>query len=94
MKQFLETRELPMDLPGLQITVPTAGYLLAMKALACRRALRGYKGDEDDLRYLIKKLAIRTFEEIQNRIHQYYPDDVPSTSDRSFLEQLIRERNA
>ena len=94
VKQFLGTREslreLPMDLPGLQITVPTAGYLLAMKALACRCAPPGYKGDEEDLRYLIKKLAIPTFEEIQNRIHQYYPDDVPSPL-RSFISGAINQ---
>ena len=98
VKQFLGTREsireLPLELPGIQITVPTAGYLLAMKALACRRAFPGYKGDEDDLRFLIRKMEIRTCKEIQGWIDKYYPDDVPSLSDRSFLEQLIREVNA
>jgi hypothetical protein len=97
VKQFLGTREsireLPLDLPGLQITVPTAGYLLAMKALACRRALPGYKGDEEDLRFLISKLGINKFEEIQDWIDKYYLDDVPSPSDRLFLEKLIEEGN-
>lgn len=97
VKQFLGTREsireLPLELPGLQITVPTAGYLLAMKALACRRALPGYKGDEEDLRFLISKLGINKFEEIQDWIDKYYPDDVPSPSDRLFLEKLIEEGN-
>ena len=37
---------------------------MAMKALACRRALPGYKGDEEDLRFLISKLGIKKFEEI------------------------------
>jgi hypothetical protein len=59
-----------------------------------RRALPGYKGDDDDLRFLIRKMEIRTCVEIQGWIDKYYPDDVPSLSDRSFLEQLIREVNA
>tara|TARA_B110000037_G_scaffold197695_1_gene235995 strand:- start:65 stop:262 length:198 start_codon:yes stop_codon:yes gene_type:complete len=58
------------------------------------RALPGYKGDEDDLRFLIRKMEIRTFKEIQDWIDKYYLDDVPSSSDRSFLEQLIGEVNA
>ena len=84
-------RELPIELPGIQITVPTAGYLLAMKALACRRALPGYKGDEEDLRFLIRKLEISSFHQIQEWIDKYYPDDVPGKQDQAFLEQLIRE---
>jgi hypothetical protein len=95
VRQFLATQEakrtLPIELPGLQVTIPTAGYLLAMKALACRRALPGYKGDEADLRFLIRKLGISTFDEIQEWIDKFYPDDVPSAGDRAFLEQLIRE---
>ena len=95
VRQFLSTQEskrtLPIELPGLQVTIPTAGYLLAMKALACRRALPGYKGDETDLRFLIRKLGISTFDEIQDWIDKFYPDDVPPAGDRAFLEQLIRE---
>ena len=95
VRQFLATseskRDLPIDVPGIQVTIPSAEYLLAMKALACRRALPGYKGDEEDLRFLIKKLKISSFQEIQEWIDKYYPDDVPSKQDQAFLEQLIRE---
>ena len=59
-----------------------------------RRALPGYKGDEEDLRFLIRKMEIRTCKEIQDWIDKYYPDDVLSLSDLSFLEQLIGEVNA
>jgi hypothetical protein len=95
VRQFLGTREsilaLPIEVPGIQVTVPSAGYLLAMKALACRRALPGYKGDEEDLRFLIRKLEISSFHQIQEWIDKYYPDDVPGKQDQAFLEQLIRE---
>ena len=98
VRQFLATREskrdLPIDVPGIQVTVPTAGYLLAMKALVCRRALPGYKGDEEDLRFLIRKLKIGKIDEIQSWIDKYYPDDSPSASDRSFLAQLIKEESS
>lgn len=97
VRQFLATREskrdLPIDVPGIQVTVSTAGYLLAMKALACRRALPGYKGDEEDLRFLIRELKIGKIDEIQSWIDKYYPDDSPSASDRSFLAQLIKEES-
>ncbi|MBT3540867.1 MAG: hypothetical protein HN489_07005 [Opitutae bacterium] len=33
-----------------------------------RRALPGYKGDEEDLRFLIRKMEIRKFKEIQDWI--------------------------
>jgi predicted nucleotidyltransferase len=84
-------RSLGLDLPGIRVTVPTASYLLAMKALAGRRALPGYEGDEADLRYLIKKMGIRSVEEIQEHIDQYFPDDVPSPEATALLKAIIRE---
>ena len=97
VRQFLATkeslRELPIDLPGVRLTAPTAGYLLAMKALASRRALPGYKGDEDDLRFLIRKLKISSLEDIQAQIDKYYPDDGPSESGRALLQKIIEEES-
>lgn len=97
VKQFLGTREatrtLPWEFPGMQVTAPTAGYLLAMKALACRRALPGYKGDEEDLRFLIIKMKIKRVEDIQKWIDKFYPDDLPSEASRALLLTLIKEVN-
>ncbi len=84
-------RRLPLDLPGLHLTAPTAGYLLSMKALACRTALPGYTGDLDDLRFLIRKMNIRSVDEIQGWIDQYYPDDVLPPAQRETLNLLIEE---
>lgn len=95
VRQFLaphgSVRVLPLDLPGFRIMAPTASYLLAMKALASRRALPGYKGDETDLRYLIGKMKIRTVSEVQDHIDQYYPDDVLSEQARGILKRIIGE---
>lgn len=95
VRQFLAPvgamRELPIDLPGIKVTAPTASYLLAMKALAGRRALPGYEGDEADLRYLIRKMKIQSVEEVQAHIDRYYPDDCPSEASRAMLAQIIKE---
>ncbi len=86
-----QTRRLPMDFPGLMLTAPTANYLLAMKALACRSALPGYQGDLDDLRFLIRKLAVRSVDDIQRIIDSYYPDDTISPAHVVLLQALIDE---
>jgi len=95
VKMFLapagQTRSLPLDYPGLMLTAPTASYLLAMKALACRAPLPGYQGDLDDLRFLIRKLSIRSVDEIQEIIDKYYPDDVLVPGHAALLETLLEE---
>jgi len=84
-------RELPLDVPGLAVTVPAASYLLAMKALSCRKPLPGYEGDIADLRFLLKKMEIDTVAEVQEHIDRYYPDDVVLPEDAAQIEMLIQE---
>ena len=95
VKMFLAPTEakrlLPWEAPGLMVTAPTAGYLLAMKALACRNPLPGYEGDLDDLRFLIRKMGIRSVEEIQQWIDRFYPDDVMLPEHAETLKLLIEE---
>ena len=86
-----QTRVLPWEVPGIMLTAPTAKYLLAMKALACRSPLPGYQGDVDDLRFLIHKLEIRSVDEIQNAIDKYYPADVIAPEHVALLNNLIDE---
>lgn len=86
-----ELRELPLDMKGLHVTSPVAGYLLSMKAMACRSALPGYEGDLQDLRFLIRKMEITSVAEIQKWIDRYYPDDVIPEPQRSTIEALIAE---
>lgn len=76
---------------GLIVHVPTARYLLAMKALACRRPIGAYQGDMEDLRFLIKKMEIRSVEQIQEIVDAFYPDDVLPEHDRELLQSLIKE---
>ena len=86
-----QLRSLPWEGPGIKLTAPTAGYLLAMKALACRDPLPGYEGDLGDLRFLIGKMGIGSVEEIQAHIDKYYPDDVITDDHRLLLESLVEE---
>ena len=51
----------------------------------------GYKGDEEDLRFLIRKLEISSMEDLQDHIDKYYPDDGPSESGRALLDKIIEE---
>ena len=76
---------------GLTVHVPTADYLLAMKALACRRPIGAYRGDLDDLAFLIRKLKLRSVDRIQVAIDRFYPDDVIRGADRILLQTLIEE---
>ena len=98
VRQFLapkeDLRELPLDLPGLRVVTPTAGYLLAMKALAGRNPLPGYEDDAADLQFLIRKMGIRSLEEVQTHIIHYYPDDAPDESARAMIAQIIKEEKS
>ncbi|MDP0497800.1 MAG: hypothetical protein Q7Q73_16485 [Verrucomicrobiota bacterium JB024] len=76
---------------GLIVHVPTARYLLAMKALACRRPIGAYQGDAEDLRFLIKKMDIRSVDQIQEAVDAFFPDDVVTESNRLYLKTLIGE---
>jgi len=86
-----QVRPIPWEGPGIKLTAPTAGYLLAMKALACRDPLPGYQGDFDDLRFLIPKLGIRSVGDIQSYINKYYPEHVITKEHEIVLASLIEE---
>lgn len=79
---------------GLIVHAPSAEYLLAMKALACRRPIGGYRGDIDDLLFLIRKMDIRSIDVIQQAIDRFYPDDVIRAFDLPLLESLIHEAHS
>lgn len=98
VRQFVapteRTRILPWEAPGIALTAPTAGYLLAMKALACRQPLPGFQGDLDDLRFLIRKMDVKSVNEIQEYIDKYYPNDVIPADDAALLGKIIEEESS
>lgn len=81
------------DETGLIVHVPSSKYLLAMKALACRRPIGSYQGDIEDLRFLIAKIGISSIEEIQEAIDAFYPDDIIRPQDVPLLQSLIETKD-
>ncbi len=71
----------------LHLTMPTASYLLAMKALAARAAGPEGSGDRSDIITLIRHLGLTSPDAVFAIIGRYYPSQrvLPKT------EYLIRE---
>jgi hypothetical protein len=73
----------------LKITRPSASYLLAMKCLACRSGLPGYSGDIEDIRFLLRKMNIRTLSQIEEHVQRFYPYDALTPQARGLIEALL-----
>ena len=83
--------ELPIECKGLKVQIPTANYLLAMKARACRSAIPGVQADKDDLTFLIRKLKISTYDQVQEQLDRFFPEDpIPQTS-KEVIRRIIEE---
>lgn len=79
--------------PALKLSRPTAKYLLVMKVMACRRPLPGYAGDEGDIAFLLKKMAIADVATVERIVGQYFPDTVlPATTVRTVENLLARKK--
>ena len=78
-----------LNAPALKISKPTAKYLLAMKVMACRKALPGHPGDEMDIAFLLKKMEVRNLSEVERIIDQYFPDTELPAATTSVLERLL-----
>ncbi len=62
-----------MELDHLNVMVAQPAYLLAMKCLAMRIGAEFH--DEDDIRFLLRLLDIRSYDKAVGIIGQYYPLD-------------------
>ncbi|MCI0535342.1 MAG: hypothetical protein L0Z50_08940 [Verrucomicrobiales bacterium] len=67
------------DLPqfeALRITAPTPEYMLAMKCFAARLpAGPAEKGDEEDIRFLVKRLGLASADQAFEIVTRYYPPE-------------------
>ncbi len=84
-------RKLPLEIPGLKLYVATASYLLAMKALACRRPTPNRRGDLHDLKFLIRKMEIKSPRDIERHIDRHFPNDRPTDKQREIIQSIINE---
>ncbi|MDR1165914.1 MAG: hypothetical protein LBO66_08630 [Deltaproteobacteria bacterium] len=58
-----------MDFPGLKVKVVAPDYLLAMKIKSSRQQSH----DFSDTRFLINKLGVKTREDAESLVRQYFP---------------------
>lgn len=99
VKTFVGAREAreefsELEIPGLLLTRPSAEYLLAMKCLAARLPTLFRAGDVDDIKFLLRKLRLRSITEVDAIVGDYYGDRRLENGKRWLLEKLIAEANA
>lgn len=75
----------------LKISRASAGYLLAMKCLAGRSPLPGFPGDIADIKFLIRKMGIRTLDQVQEQIDRFYPNDALTPKLKETIAGLLAE---
>lgn len=75
--------------PGLVVSVPTAAYLLALKVNACRAPLPGYAGDQDDILFLVRKMRIKSFAEVEAVYKRFFPNDEIPEAHRAVIQALV-----
>lgn len=84
------------DLPqfeALRLTAPTPEYMLAMKCLAARLPARpGEKSDEEDIRFLVKRLGLRSAEQALEIVTRYYPPERIPPRTQYLLEDIFDQR--
>jgi hypothetical protein len=76
-----------LELDHLRVMVAQPEYLLAMKCLAMR--LGAEFRDEDDIRYLLRHLNIRSTERVLEILTKYYPLERYPQKTRYALEELL-----
>jgi hypothetical protein len=80
-----------LEMDHLRVMIAQPAYLLAMKCLAMRIGAEFH--DEDDIRYLLRHLDVRTYDQATTLISKYYPlDRFPPKTLYALAELLPRER--
>jgi hypothetical protein len=96
VRDFVAAREekiafAELAIPGLVITRPSPRYLLAMKCLAGRLPTPFRAGDVEDIKLLLRRLAVRTIEEVDSIVADYYGARKLEGGKRWLVEKLLRE---
>ncbi|CAN5705763.1 DUF6036 family nucleotidyltransferase [soil metagenome] len=84
------------DLPQythLQVTRPTASYLLAMKCMAARAPGYDTKGDREDIMFLLRRLKISTEKSAFDLVEQYYPRERIAPKTNFMILECLAELN-
>lgn len=96
VKDFVAPREAKtafeeLQVPGLMITRPSPEYLLAMKCMAGRLPSPFRAGDLADIKFLLRKLAIKSIKQIDLLVGEFYGEGGLEPGKRWLVEQLIKE---
>ena len=99
VKTFVGAREArqefsELQIPGLVLTRPSPEYLLAMKCLAARLPTLFRVGDVEDIKFLLRKLRLRSIKEVDAIVGDYYGDRRLENGKRWLVEKLLAEANA
>lgn len=98
VRQFLsshgELRPFPTSefAPGLQIRIPTAAYLLALKLNACRQPLPGYPGDEADIRFLLSRIRPDSVEAVEELHDRFFKGEGLRTRAIELIQEYLENR--
>ncbi len=79
-----------LDLDHLRVMIAQPAYLLAMKCLAMRLGAEFH--DEEDVRYLLRHLDIKSYEKALTAISNYYPMERFPQKTLHALAELLPER--
>ncbi len=74
------------EMPCLKVFVPEPDYLLAMKVLAARVEAT----DKDDVVFLVRRLNLKSPEEVFRIVEHYYPENLIKPATRFFIEELFQ----
>ena len=78
--------------PHLRLTMPVPEYLLAMKCMAARLGgTTGEQSDVPDIRFLIRRLGLKSAEEVLGLVGQYYPANRIPVKTQYLVEGLFEE---
>jgi len=80
-----------LELDHLRVMVAQPEYLLAMKCLAMRIGAEFH--DEEDVRYLLRHLEIRSYDAALTAIKKYYPLERFPQKTLSALAEILPKRN-
>lgn len=78
-------REEALNLSHLRVWSPRADYMLAMKCVAARFDTH----DRDDVRFLIRRLGLKTPDAVFGVIERYYPQRLVPAKTQFFVEELL-----
>jgi len=78
--------------PHLRLTMPVPEYLLAMKCMAARLGgTTGQQFDVPDILFLIRRLGLKSAQEVLDLVCQYYPANRIPVKTQYLVEGLFEE---